>query len=62
MTAASACDAYVGLPDGSEWIRDELQAGRDDPEQVGAALAGRLIAAGAGELLQRADRLSAGRS
>ncbi len=54
--------AYVGLPDGSEWIRDELQAGRHDPEQVGSALARRLLAAGAGDLLQRADRLSAGRS
>jgi hydroxymethylbilane synthase len=54
--------AYVGLPDGSEWIRDELHAGPDDPEQVGSALARRLLAAGAGELLQRADRLAAGRS
>jgi hydroxymethylbilane synthase len=43
--------AYVGLPDGSEWIRDELSADSIAPSRVGKELADRLIAAGAGEIL-----------
>ena len=46
-------NAYVGLPDGSEWIRDRVD-GDGDPEALGAELARRLLAAGAGELLRRA--------
>ncbi|HEX3737835.1 MAG TPA: hydroxymethylbilane synthase [Solirubrobacterales bacterium] len=46
--------AFVGLPDGSEWIRDELDADASDPEAVGRELAKRLLGAGAGELLARA--------
>jgi hydroxymethylbilane synthase len=46
--------AFVGLPDGSEWIRDELDADANDPEAAGAALAERLQNAGAADLLQRA--------
>ena len=42
---------FVGLPDGSEWVADELPAGD------GEALARRMIAAGAGELLARAEAL-----
>jgi hydroxymethylbilane synthase len=43
--------AWVGLPDGSEWLRDELTG---DPAELGARCAERLIAAGARELLEGA--------
>ena len=46
--------AFVGLPDGSEWIRDELDADPADPEAAGRELAKRLLGAGAAELLARA--------
>ena len=46
--------AFVGLPDGSEWVRDELDADPGDPEAAGRELAERLLGAGAGELLARA--------
>ena len=45
--------AFVGAPDGSEWIRDELAGDPGDPESLGVAAAGRLLAAGAAELLAR---------
>ena len=41
--------AWVGAPDGSAWVRDELVG--DDPEALGIAEAERLLAAGARELL-----------
>jgi hydroxymethylbilane synthase len=47
--------AFVGLPDGSEWITDRLAAHVGDPRAAGHELAGRLRAAGAGELLRRAE-------
>jgi len=59
--------AFVGMPDGSVWIRDEVsavvgldvvqdatggpRAGREAGEALGRELAGRLLGAGAGELL-----------
>lgn len=45
--------AFVGLPDGSEWIRDELDADATDPEAAGEELAKRLLGAGAADLLAR---------
>jgi hydroxymethylbilane synthase len=47
-------DAFVGLPDGSEWIRDELDTDPSDPDAAGAELAQRLLGAGAADLLARA--------
>jgi hydroxymethylbilane synthase len=47
---------FVGLPDGSRWIRDELAGAEDDPAALGAAVGGRMLAAGAGELLVEAER------
>jgi hydroxymethylbilane synthase len=41
--------AWVGAPDGSAWVRDELTG--DDPEALGAEVAQRLLSAGARELL-----------
>jgi hydroxymethylbilane synthase len=46
--------AFVGLPDGAEWIRDELDADAADPEAAGTELARRLLGAGAADLLARA--------
>jgi hydroxymethylbilane synthase len=45
--------AWVGLPDGSTWIRDRLEG---EPAGLGLAVAQRLLSAGAGELLGRAER------
>ena len=47
-------DAFVGLPDGSEWVRDTVEGTADDAAALGRELAGRLLAAGAGEVLERA--------
>lgn len=53
--------AFVGLPDGSQWLRDELTAAPGiDPEVFGVAAGTRLIAAGARELLDAAEALGAG--
>jgi hydroxymethylbilane synthase len=49
--------AFIGLPDGGEWIRDELTADASDPETAGAELAKRLLGAGAADLLARAAAL-----
>ncbi|HVS98891.1 MAG TPA: hydroxymethylbilane synthase [Solirubrobacterales bacterium] len=46
--------AFVGLPDGSEWVHDELDADASRPEAAGVELAKRLLGAGAGDLLARA--------
>jgi hydroxymethylbilane synthase len=44
--------AWVGLPDGSEWLRDELTGPADE---VGGQCAQRLLTAGAAELLARSE-------
>jgi hydroxymethylbilane synthase len=49
-------DAFVGLPDGSEWIRDQLEGDSTEPTVLGAELAKRLLDVGARELLDRADK------
>ena len=40
-------DAFVGLPDGSEWIRDQIEGDSTEPTLLGAELAKRLLDAGA---------------
>ena len=50
-------DAFVGLPDGSEWLRDRLEADAEEPSLAGAELAQRLLGAGAREILDRAEEL-----
>jgi len=50
--------AWVGLPDGSAWVSDELSDERTDPQALGQAVAERLRAAGAGELLERAEEMA----
>ncbi len=44
--------AWVGLPDGSAWVRDQVCGAAD---AVGLIVAERMVAAGAGELLRRAE-------
>ncbi len=45
--------AWVGLPDGSAWVVDELLGGFYDPAQLGRDVARRMDTSGAGELLAR---------
>ena len=47
-------NAVVGDPDGKKLLRDAIVGGADSGERHGEALAARMIAAGAGEILQRA--------
>ena len=48
-------EAFVGLPDGSEWIRDRVEGKADEPAAAGALLAERLLSAGARDILNRAE-------
>jgi hydroxymethylbilane synthase len=50
--------AFCGLPDGSEWLRDEIEDDDADPELVGRALAERLKSAGATDILERAEKMA----
>jgi hydroxymethylbilane synthase len=47
---------FAGLPDGSEWVRDRVAGDPEQPAALGEALAERMTAAGAGEILARAAR------
>lgn len=49
--------AWVGLPDGSAWIADELPGTLEDPEALGRDVAERMAAAGGGELLEQAETM-----
>ena len=48
-----AVTGFAGLPDGSEWVRDALRGDPEQPAALGEALAERMLAAGAGEILAR---------
>ena len=48
--------AFVGLPDGSHWIRDELEGEPAEPAALGAAVGERLLGVGAAALLAEAER------
>jgi hydroxymethylbilane synthase len=54
-------EAFVGLPDGSEWLRDRIEGDSTEPTLLGAELAQRLLATGARDLLDRAEKWSGGR-
>jgi hydroxymethylbilane synthase len=49
-------EGFAGLPDGSEWVRDRVSGDPEQPAALGEALAERMTAAGAGEILARAAR------
>jgi hydroxymethylbilane synthase len=51
-------DAFAGLPDGSEWLRDSIEGDPDEPTLLGAELAKRLLDTGAREILDRAEELA----
>jgi len=51
-------DAFVGLPDGSEWIRDRVEGDSGEPTLLGAELAKRLLDIGARDILDRAEELA----
>jgi hydroxymethylbilane synthase len=53
--------AFVGLPDGSHWIRDELSGDAAEPAALGRAVAERLELAGARDVLAEAERTAARR-
>jgi hydroxymethylbilane synthase len=46
---------FAGMPDGSEWVRDRVAGDAGQPAAIGEALAERMLAAGAGEILERAE-------
>jgi hydroxymethylbilane synthase len=48
-----ALTGFAGLPDGSLWVRDRLEG--SDPEALGRAVAERMLAAGAAEILREAE-------
>jgi len=50
--------AWIGLPDGSAWLADELYGAVGDPHALASALAGRLRSAGAESLLARAGQMA----
>ncbi|HEY2282127.1 MAG TPA: hydroxymethylbilane synthase [Solirubrobacteraceae bacterium] len=50
--------AWVGLPDGSAWVADELLGGFYDPVELGTRIAERMRAAGADELLAQAQEMT----
>jgi len=46
---------FAGLPDGREWVRDQVSGDPEQPAALGEALAERMAAAGAREILDRAE-------
>jgi hydroxymethylbilane synthase len=53
-----AVEAFVGLPDGSEWIRDRVEGEAAEAAAAGALLAQRLRGAGARDILARAEAMA----
>lgn len=52
--------AFCGLPDGNEWLRDELSEDDSDPEALGRRMAERLRDAGGADILARAEEMGTG--
>jgi hydroxymethylbilane synthase len=59
--AALRLTAFVGLPDGSHWVRDDFAGDAADPAALGREVAARLEAAGARDLLAEAERAAGAR-
>ncbi|MGH2832372.1 MAG: hydroxymethylbilane synthase [Solirubrobacteraceae bacterium] len=49
---------WVGLPDGSQWIADELCGERSEPQALGSVLAQRMRSVGAAELMASAQEMA----
>lgn len=58
QTGQMRIDSFVGLPDGSEWIRDRIEGDSTEPTLMGAELAKRLLDTGAREILDRAEAMA----
>jgi hydroxymethylbilane synthase len=54
-----AIRGFAGLPDGSQWLLDEVPLEGADAATAGAELARRMLAAGAAELLRDAEAMAA---
>ena len=52
-------NAFVGTPDGKQWVRDDVRGMAEDPRSVGLDAANRLTAAGAPDILAAAERHAA---
>jgi len=50
-----AVTGFAGLPDGGEWVRDQVSGDPEQPAALGEALAERMLAAGAREILDRTE-------
>jgi hydroxymethylbilane synthase len=48
-------NAFVGTPDGKQWVRDDVRGMAEDPRSVGLDAANRLTAAGAPDILAAAE-------
>jgi hydroxymethylbilane synthase len=57
VTAGLRIRGFAGMPDGSEWIADEVIVS-GEPEAAGIELARRMLAAGAAELLLDAEAMA----
>jgi len=53
-------DGFAGTPDGGVWLRDSLDGDPLEPAALGLAVAERMLAAGAREILDTAERMDAG--
>jgi hydroxymethylbilane synthase len=51
-------EAFAGLPDGSEWLRDSVEGDPAEPTLLGAELSKRLIDTGAREILDQAEAMA----
>ena len=50
---------FAGLPDGSDWVRDRVSGDPEQPAALGEALAERMLAAGAGQILGAVEPVAA---
>jgi hydroxymethylbilane synthase len=51
-------EAFAGLPDGSAWVKDQLEGAAADPAALGRAVGERMLAAGAGDILRQAEAVA----
>jgi hydroxymethylbilane synthase len=56
---ALVVSTFIGMPDGTHWIRDEVTGDPEHPGALGELAAGRLLAVGASDLLAAAERTNA---
>lgn len=55
---ALTVDVFAGLPDGAMWVRDTVRGAATEPEELGRVAAGRLLAAGADDVLAIAEGMA----